>query len=605
MSILAGRNSKPWLGALAVTGIAAVLYFLTAARDIVVGDSPELITAATVLGVAHPPGYPLFTMLGHLFSLLPFGSIPFRVNLLSVACNASTVGVVYLTAWRLTKSQIAAAIAGLLLAVTPTFWSWSLVAEVFPLNNLLAASLIFSLVEWHERPGRPTSFFAACFLFGLALTNHHTSLLLAPACGFLLWRQRSVLLSQPSLLLAGAVLFFLGLVPYAYIPWASAHHPIYNWGEVSSVRDFLNVVTRRSYGTFRLVSAAGYWGGSPLLRIAALCSSLGLVAGLMIILGAIHSYRQRRWFFWFSLIAFIFAGPFFVWITNLNVRTAPSALFVLQRFFLLSQVILAPLMADGVLALAELVRSRVHFSFQTPTRLVAAVCLVSFAISVARNYRRVDQSRNSISRTFVQDVFATTPPGAVLFANGDVAFVLLYMQTVENAGKETTLVLLPLLLTTWYVQQLQKAHPDLAIPFDRYDFQNNNLKALVDANRGRTFCILGTIGNEDHSLDQDYWPSQFGLLIKVEPKSRTMRLDQMIAENEKLLARHHPPSLASIHRETFESDILNMYAWPAFRIGNDCARVGLKPEARSWFERALAINPQFSQARDALTRLEH
>src|SRR5437773_9061788 len=65
--------------------LAFILYFLTAARDIVVGDSPELTMAAVTLGVAHPPGYPSFTMLGHLFSLLPLGPIPFRINLLQIA----------------------------------------------------------------------------------------------------------------------------------------------------------------------------------------------------------------------------------------------------------------------------------------------------------------------------------------------------------------------------------------------------------------------------------------------------------------------------------------------------------------------------------------
>src|SRR5207237_5690111 len=109
MSILAGENSKPWIGAVVVTVAAGVLYFLTAARYIIVGDSPELITAAATLGVAHPPGYPLFTMLGHLFALIPFGSIPFRVNLLSVVCDAVAVGAVYWIGWRLTKSQLAAA----------------------------------------------------------------------------------------------------------------------------------------------------------------------------------------------------------------------------------------------------------------------------------------------------------------------------------------------------------------------------------------------------------------------------------------------------------------------------------------------------------------
>src|SRR5437762_4909974 len=103
MSILAGDNSKTWIGAVAVATAAGILYSLTAARDIVVGDSPELIMAAATLGVAHPPGYPLFTMLGHVFSLMPLGSIPFRVNLLSVICDALAVGVVYSIAQRLTK----------------------------------------------------------------------------------------------------------------------------------------------------------------------------------------------------------------------------------------------------------------------------------------------------------------------------------------------------------------------------------------------------------------------------------------------------------------------------------------------------------------------
>src|SRR5438132_9571901 len=114
MSILAGSNSKTWAGAIFVVSVAAVLYFLTAARDIVVGDCPELITAAVTLGVAHAPGYPLFTMLGHFFSQLPLGPIPFRVNLLSAVCDALTVGIVFLTGFRLSRSRLASAIAALI-----------------------------------------------------------------------------------------------------------------------------------------------------------------------------------------------------------------------------------------------------------------------------------------------------------------------------------------------------------------------------------------------------------------------------------------------------------------------------------------------------------
>src|SRR5437016_5672632 len=86
-STLNRERIKTFTCAIVLAIFAFLLYIFTAARDIVVGDSPELTMAASILGVAHPPGYPLFTMLGHLFSLLPLGPIPSRVNLLSVICD--------------------------------------------------------------------------------------------------------------------------------------------------------------------------------------------------------------------------------------------------------------------------------------------------------------------------------------------------------------------------------------------------------------------------------------------------------------------------------------------------------------------------------------
>jgi transmembrane protein TMEM260 (protein O-mannosyltransferase) len=123
-----------------VAALAAILYGMSAARDIVVGDTPELVTAAIKPGVAHPPGYPLFTLLGHLFSLLPAGPLPFRLDLLAVVCGAGTVALVYFTALRLSGNRAASACAALVLAFTSLFWSWSLVAEYPPRRFCCASS---------------------------------------------------------------------------------------------------------------------------------------------------------------------------------------------------------------------------------------------------------------------------------------------------------------------------------------------------------------------------------------------------------------------------------------------------------------------------------
>ena len=561
MSILAARRQPPFdvatfgVGA-TVAGLAFLLYLLTAARDIVVGDTPELITAAVTLGVPHPPGYPLFTMLGHLFSLLPFGPVPFRVNLLAVTCDALTVAVIFFTALRLSRSRPAAAIAALTLAVIPAFWTWSLVAEVFPLNNLLASVLIYLLVTWHQEPHRPGVLIAAFFVAGLALTNHHTIVLLAPAFCFVLWQRRAVLRTRPQLFAICIAAFCTGLLPYLYVPWASAHHPAWNWGNVSSLRDLIALIARKSYGGRRLVGTATYMGGSPFARIIALCAFFGPVAGMLILLGAVQAYRRQRWYFWFSLIAFLCVGPLFAWITNLNLATAPSALFVLQRFFLLPQVVVAPLIAFGVLLIAEVIASSVP---ARPVPLVAGALLIVLVVSVITTYRRVDQSHNRIARSFGEDVFTTVEPHTILLTTGDgFAIPLMYLSIAERKRPDVALIFLPLLPADWYLRQLRERYPDLAVPYDHYDGQRQNLRALIEANPGRPVAIIGTV--PDKSLDQYYWSYQRDLVSVMEPASRQITLSEMASDNEQLMERYYPRWRGWTGNEAFAALQLS-YRW--------------------------------------------
>lgn len=599
----AGRfNTSTLLVAGVVTVAAGILYFVTAARDIVVGDSPEFVIAAATLGVPHSPGYPLFTMLGHLFSLLPIGPLPFRLNLFSVVCDAAAVGIVFLTAFRLSQSRLAAAMAALVLAFNPLFWSWSLVAEVFPLNNLLAALLIYLLVIWHEQPEHCRSLAAAAFVAGLALTNHQTIVLLGPAVCFLLWHHRSVLVARPQIVLICAATFLLGLLPYAYVPWASAHHPIYNWGDVSSWRDLFALITRQSYGAAHLAQAK-YQGGSLLLRLAALTESIGALMGLLLVLGAIYEYRRLNWYFWFALLAFVFAGPFFTGITNFDLARSPSGLFVLERFFLLPRVVVAPLMALGLVMIAEVVRGYAPSMPMPPLRVASGGIVVVLAVSVFTNYRQIDQSHNHIARSYAEDLFTTADPDTILLVTGDgPALPPLYLNIIEKVRPDLTLIVAPMLPGDWYVRQLRQRDPRLKIPFDYYDGGQNNLKALVEANPDRPIAIVGP--PPDNSLDQNYWPRPRGLLNLVQPKSKPLTLEQMIADNEQLLSRYHRYSLPEIKWKTFEGEIMELYAVPLWRIGHERERAGAKTEARVWYQRALAIDPNYPQARKALADMQ-
>jgi hypothetical protein len=609
MSILAPSRRSPsdvatFVVGAVVVGFAFLLYFMTAARDIVVGDTPELITAAVTLGVPHPPGYPLFTMLGHLFSLLPLGPIPFRVNLLAVTCDALTVGIVYLTAWRLCANRMAAAIAALVLAVTPIFWAWSIVTDVFPLNNLLASLLIYLLVMWRERPDRTVLLVAMFFVGGLALANHQTIVLLGPAFGFVLWQGRAVWWRRPQILAICAIAFLVGLLPYLYVPWAAAHNPVINWGGVSSLKDLIALIARQSYGTMLLAGTTGFMAGSPMHRICELCLSFGPLMGPLVLLGLIQAYRQQRWYFWFSLLAFAGTGLFFVAIANLNLETYPHALFVLERFFLLSQVVLAPLSALGVLLIAEVI------SFRRPAlrvwwlRIVGGAALIAVLATLVINYRSTDQSRNSIARSFGEDLFATVAPDAILLANGDaIALPLVYLHTVEGMRRDVTFIIASLLPADWYVRQLRKHYSDLIVPFDHSDARNGSLKMLIEANKKRTFVLAGNLPDNERSVGDSYWRYPFGLVGIIEPKSKEFGLQEVVSDNERLLNRYKPPAPRSIRAKSFESDILFCYAQTAFCIGNEYERAGLKRDARNWYQRTFALHPDLPGVREALARI--
>src|SRR6185436_9219484 len=156
-------------------------------------------------------------------SLLPIGPMPFRMNLVAAFTHAITVALVFSIARRLGAERWAAAIAALALAINPLFWEWSLAIEAFPLNDLIAVSLIYFLVRWEAEPESQIFFIAAALWGGLGAANHFTIIFLIPFVLVVAWRRRTWIKFRTLLACVGAVV--IGLLPYVYIPWAASRHP--------------------------------------------------------------------------------------------------------------------------------------------------------------------------------------------------------------------------------------------------------------------------------------------------------------------------------------------------------------------------------------------
>lgn len=258
------QSSSGRVAAILAGLIALAAYLITLQRTVGRADTFEFQVTAPVMGVAHPTGYPLYILLGKLFSLLPVGKMATRVNLTSAVAASAAVA---LTAGALRRALrvdgVIAGLAALAFGLSPVFWSQAVAAEVYALHNAFAAAILGgalwlltlsdvrfirqageddSLVSARTHPllvGRQQRLIPALFaLLGLSLTNHLTTVLLVPAVGL------AILLAWPRLSwkqwLLAVGLFCAGLLVYAYIPirWPALHD-----GRLMAPGEFIGWVT--------------------------------------------------------------------------------------------------------------------------------------------------------------------------------------------------------------------------------------------------------------------------------------------------------------------------------------------------------------------------
>jgi len=438
------------IGAGLVAALTFALYLATQAPGLYYTDTGELAAAAATWGVAHPTGYPLFTLIAHVWTLLPWPSVIGGLNVLAAVFMALASGTLVFVLLRVLawsapslgpQRSLAVAVAGAgLFAFGPTTWAQTTAIEVYGLQTLLfVCTLLFTL---RSGSGDLRDTTLAGFFFGLMLANHLSSVMLAPGL-FLLWwygrqQQRPWRADLPWLLVPS----LLGPALYALLPLRSAANPPINWGMVH--RDwhaFWYHVRGTQFGVWMFSDDDAMRVNAEIFADLA-SQALLYVGWIAVVAGIVILMRRQR-----SLLAALL-----VMMAGNLVISLGYAIPDIDAYFLPSLVVLTIL---AVVAVGSAVS-------RLPSRWTWSVVLLP-VVAVALHLPAQDHRDHVAVEAYTRWTLANVEPRAIVITRQwDVlCSAFWYLQTVEGFRPDVAMIDKELLRRTWYLPYLQQRYPEV------------------------------------------------------------------------------------------------------------------------------------------------
>ena len=437
-----------------------ILYILTMPRTAALEDDGWFLIVGNFLGVGHPPGYPVHTLISNLFLKLPWGSPAFLGHLLSAVFGAFACGAVYVCARLLGAAVVAAITSAWLFAVSEHFWAQAIITEVYTLNALCFFGIFALLLHLRRNPDDRRAWAGAAFLYGISLANHWPLMVLASP-GLLLavvplWR--NFIRRLP--LLVGSFLPAV-LLPYAWMVWHSLREPTFSFpGPLRTLEDIVAHVTRETYSGVDSSVSAGWsdrfeflqWFGGEIVWQLTLPGFLLALVGFAVLLAPPPQKRRGQartddLLDWAGrsagFVAFFGQSVLLLWLIDFDYDFFHVQVF--RPYSLVCYGLLAIWAAVGLTyAIPWAGRRLFRPALMHPLLLAGTVAAVGLAMtgwSAAAHWDANNRAGADFAQRYADMVFDILPTDAVLMTSGDeITLPLGYYHFVEGQRPDMRLV---------------------------------------------------------------------------------------------------------------------------------------------------------------------
>jgi len=521
-------------------------------RSVGFTDSGELAVVACTLGIAHPTGYPLFTLLGRCWIMIPSTTEEIiRLNLFTALLTATAVGVFFNTTLAIRRAVtvfqprnrkrqeanehrfiLASFIASLIIGFSTTFWSQSTAIEVYALHLVMVLFTIWMFVSGlEEQLIEPNyisrKFILFAFILGLSFSNHMTTILLAPGFMWLYFRTFGLCKQSFLLIFKVALFFLLGLSVYLYLPIRSASHPLLDWGHPATLERFFWHVSGKQ---FRVWMFSGWSVVEKQLSYYCnnFISEFNLLVLACLVFGLLALFKQSHRLLAFFVLLF---GATILYAVNYDI-------FDIDSYFLLSYLVIGFTIAYGLFYIIEWLENSRPWM-----KILFAVMLCALPmIQIIYHWEKVNETRNTIPQQFVEKAFSDLEPNAVVLASQWDYFISpsLYYQFIRHKRSDVTVIDKSLMQNrSWYYLQLEHYAPWLMkrirptanlflLELNKFE---NDVPFNFDVIQSRWQNLLSQIVEQslpehpvyiDARIDQEFSPQYqripAGLFLRLAPK---------------------------------------------------------------------------------------
>jgi hypothetical protein len=454
---------------------------ITLAPTVTFIDSGELATVATKLGVAHPTGYPFFTVLGRVFTLIPVGDEIYRLNMMSAFVSSAALLMFFNLMTFLLGNKFAGGDSGteykilsddivynisiasvLVLAFSRTFWDTANAIEVYSLHTFFLITNIYLILKACTYDAKDKDSYILkerywllyAFVLGLSFTNHLSTIFLSVGSIYLYFAVNGFNKISFRRILILIIPFFIGYSFYIYL-FIRADNSVLSWGYPHNFDNFWRHFTGKQFSIW-MFSSFENAGKQFSYFTKNYPVEFFYIPLLIAVPGMIELFKKNNKLFYFTALLFGFCVLYAI---NYDI-------YDIDSYFLLAFIVTAIWFGFGLMFILKKLKDNM--------KMISFAMILICLIPLSQNFSKVDESKNYFVEEYTLNVFESASEGAVIFSTQWDFWISssFYQQFVKNIRPDIVVIDKELLRKTWYMNHIEVVYPEIyknsQIEFEAY-----------------------------------------------------------------------------------------------------------------------------------------